>query len=433
METVESHCVIDPRSARVNIVLAIAAKLVSMAVAVLSVPLLLRILGTHDYGIWVTLTSLIAFISLLDLGVGNSMRNSVASMLPTGAEAVRLEFIGFFRLLCAVALLALVGFALMAPYLDLAEEHQGAVWLLYGPLLVLLPLLLGSSVLQGARATGLQAILQSASMWCFFGFIAMLAWRHQTPAIADLAIAWSLCYVAGLFVIFVLALRTIRLPAMRLLKGPLILLPAGRLRVGLEFLVLQLSSLVLYSLGNMLVFHHLGASEVARYDTVNKIFQVGLSFYTIVIGVLWSEIAKFRAAGDAAALTRMLWRLAAIAGAFSMVCLAGAFLVPEIIGLWVGHRIQVTRVEALAVAGLVSVQALAYVGAVFMNAFEKLRLQIAMAIVSISLMVPLTSLFMHKSMGILSVPVAAMLLTMLPMLICNVYATKLIRDVKVPV
>lgn len=423
----------SPKSARVNIALAMAAKLVSMAVAVLSVPLLLQLLGTHDYGIWVTLTSLIAFISLLDLGVGNSMRNSVASMSPTGAEAVRLEFIGFFRLLCAVALVALGGFTLMAPHLDLAEGHKGAVWLLYGPLLVLLPLMLGSSVLQGARATGLQAILQSASMWCFFGFIAMLAWRHQTPAIADLAIAWCLCYVAGLFVIFVLALRTIRLPAMRLLQGPLILLPAGRLRVGLEFLVLQLSSLVLYGLGNMLVFQNLGATEVARYDTVNKIFQVGLGFYTIVIGVLWSEIAKSRAAGDMAALIRTLWRLAAIAGVFSMVCLASAFLVPELIGLWVDNRIQVTRVEALAVAGLVSVQSLAYVGAVFMNAFEKLRLQIAMAMVSVSLMVPLTSLFMQRNMGIMSVPLAAMLLTILPMLICNLYAIKLIRNVKTSV
>lgn len=421
---------IGPRSARVNIALAMAAKLVSMAVAVLSVPLLLQLLGTHDYGIWVTLTSLIAFISLLDLGVGNSMRNSVASMSPTGADAVRLEFIGFFRLLCAVALLALAGFALMAPHLDLAEGHQGAVWLLYGPLLMLLPLLLGSSVLKGARATGTQSVLQSASTWCFFGFIVLLAWRHHTPAIVDLAIAWTLCYVAGLLVIFALALRTLQLPATRLLQGPLMSLPTGRLRIGLEFLVLQLSSLVLYSLGNMLVFHHLGATEVARYDTVNKIFQVGLSFYTIVIGVMWSEIAKFRAAGDAAALTRTLWRLTAIAGAFSMISLAGAFLVPELIGLWVGHRVQVTRVEALAIAGLVSVQSLGYVGAVFMNAFEKIRLQIAMAIVSISLMVPLTSLFVHKSMGISSVPLAAMLLTMLPMLICNLYAIKLIRDVK---
>ena len=64
---------ISPQSARTNIILAMTAKLASMAVSLVSVPLLLQLLGTHTYGTWATLTSLIAFIGLLDLGVGNSL------------------------------------------------------------------------------------------------------------------------------------------------------------------------------------------------------------------------------------------------------------------------------------------------------------------------------------------------------------------------
>lgn len=423
---------IGPRSVRANIAWAMAAKLASMAVAVLSVPLLLALLGTDRYGTWATLTSLVAFVSLLDLGVGNSMRNSVASMSPAVEESVRLEFIGFFRLLCVVALVATVSFCLMIPELDLAAGHRVAASLLYVPLLLLLPLLLGGSVLQGARATGLQAVLQAAGGWGFLAFIGLLAWLDRTPGISDLALVWSVCYVAALLVMFALALRTLHLPARRLLRGSVASLPPGRLRVGLDFFILQLSSLVLYSLGNMLVFHHLGASEVARYDVVNKIFQVGLSLYTIVIGVMWSEIAKYRAAGDAAALARTLRRLAAIAVLFSTVCLLGTVATPAVVDLWTQHRIHVSTREALAVAGLVSIQSLAYVGAVFMNAFEHIRLQIVLAVFSIVLMVPLASIFMERGVGIVSVPLAAMLLTLLPMIVCNLYARRLVRDVRQP-
>lgn len=423
---------IGAQSAKTNIAWSLVAKLVSMAVALLSVPLLLSLLGTHQYGIWATLTSLVAFISLLDLGVGNSMRNSVASLATSNDVLLQAEFIGFFRLLCLVGVLAAISFSLIVPWLEISSGHSVAAWLLYVPLLLLLPLMLGSNVLQGARATGLQAMLQASGSWSFFIFIGMFAWLGITPSINSLALSWSIFYLLALIVVFSLALRTLKLTWSRLLGGSISSLPSGRLRVGLEFLVLQLSSLVLYGLGNVLVFDNLGASEVARYDILNKVFQVGLSLYTIVIGVMWSEIAKSRAAGDAGALTRILRRLALIAVFFSMASVLGALVVPTLVDIWTGHRIHVETSEALSVAGLVSVQSLAYVGAVFMNAFEQVRLQIILGVVSIILMVPLATTFMSQGLGIASVPLAAMLLTVLPMICCNVYAVRLVRGVCKP-
>ncbi len=420
---------IGPKSASANIAWATAAKLLSIVCAVFSVPLLLALLGTEQYGMWATLTSLVAFISLLDLGVGNSMRNSVASMSTFNAESVRLEFIGFFRLLCLVGLVTTLGFCVALLWLDVAAGHVLAAWVLYVPLLVLLPLMLGSSVLQGARATGLQSVLHAVGGFGYFTYVGFLAWLGRTPTINELAVAWTSFYLIALVAVFLLGLRTLQLPARRLLSGSFASLPSGRLRVGLEFLVLQLSSLVLYSLGNLLVFQHLGSSEVARFDVLNKIFQVGLSIYTIVIGVMWSEIAKSRAACDADGLARTLRRLAGIAVLFSVACLLGAMVVPALIDLWTHHRIVVETHEALAIAGLVSVQSMAYVGAVFMNAFERIRLQIFLAVVATLLMVPLTSLLMAQGLGIASVPIAATLLTFVPMIVCSICAVQLIRGV----
>lgn len=423
---------IASRSARTNIAVALAAKLASIAVAVLSVPLLLNLMGNEGYGAWVTLTSLIAFISLLDLGVGNSIRNSVASMTSESENSVHVEFVCFFQMLCVVGFLMILATWIVFPQWHIAKEYRAAAWLLYLPLLLLLPLMLGSNVLQGARATGLQAALQAAGGWGFFAFVCVLAWSSYSPTISQLAIAWSVCYVIALLIAFVLALRALRLPARRLLKVSILALPKGRLRVGLEFLVLQLSSLVLYSLGNMLVFHHLGVAEVARYDVLNKIFQVGLSLYTIVIGVMWVEIARFRASSDASALGRILRRLTSIAVLFSIACIAGAFATPFVIDHWTQHRIQVSLVEALSVAVLASIQSLAYVGAVFMNAFEQIRVQILLAVVSILLMLPLSSALIAQNMGIKAVPLAASMLTLLPMVVCNLYAVRLVRGIRQP-
>lgn len=419
-------------SARTNIVIAMAAKLLTMGVAVLSVPLLLGLLGTQIYGTWVTLTSLIAFISILDLGVGNSVRNSVSRLDTNAQNSVRAEFVGFFQLLFFVALICLLLLAVAMNSTTLLSENRLAAALLYGPPLLLLPLLLGPSVLQGARATGLQSALQSATSWLFFALVLALVTLKVTPTLPELAIAWSVFYALVLGVTFALALRTVRVPARHLFRWSVGALPKGRLKIGGEFLALQLTSLVLYSLGNAIIFHELGAGDVARYDVLNKIFQVGLSFYTVVIGVVWSEISKHRATPDPTAMARILRRLAAVSIAFAAACAAGAFVAPTLIDHWTQHQLQVTLFESFTVAALVSVQSIAYVGAVFMNAFEQIRIQVLLGCVSIVLMIPLSIALIQQGLGIAAVPLAAMALTVLPAIVCNRNALRLVGSMKPP-
>lgn len=417
------------RSASSNIVLSIATKIMTMLVAILSVPILLQLLSTDQYGTWVTLTSLVAFISLLDLGVGNSIRNSVASIDTTNLEAVRSEFIGFFRLLCYVGLTTSACLVCLIFILDITPKNSLSILLLYLPILILLPLMLGASVLQGARAYGLQAVLQASGSWAFFALIGFWAWINYLPSIIGLAAAWSFFYLASLLLVFFLALKKLHIPFFRLLDTSIANLPRERLGLGLEFFVLQLSSLVLYSLGNILIFKHLGADEVARYDVINKIYQVGLSLYSVIIGVMWPEITRARAARNKKTLMNIFRNLAVIAGLFSTVALIGAFFAPKIVTLWTNHRIQIEPYEALPFAGLVAVQSLAYVGAVFMNAFEQIRVQILLGAISIVFMVPLSVYLMNIDAGIVSVPMAAMVLTALPMIACNIRALRLVRNV----
>ena len=401
-----------------------------MGVAVFSVPLLLSLLGTRDYGTWVTLTSLVAFIGLLDLGVGNSLRNSVAAAGDSVGEDVRAEFVEALHLLAGVGLAALLVFAIGSRFPSSLSEHLLPAALLYAPPLICLPLLLGNSVLQGAKAAGLQAVLQTSGSCAFFLLVGLLAWIGHSPTLEQLALAWSGFYVLALLAAFAIGLRVLRLPVRQLLTRPLTRAPRGRLRVGLEFLVLQLASLILFNLGNMLIFRKLGAGEVARFDVVNKIFQVGLSFFTIIVGVMWSEIARHRADANEHALWLVFRRLALAAACFSGLAIAGAALAPWLIDHWTGHRLQVTAQEGLALATLVSIQSFAYVGAVFMNAFERVRAQIALAVVSIVLLVPVSSWLMNRGAGIMAVPLTSGALTLLSVVLCNLYAIRLVRSVR---
>src|ERR1700733_14213342 len=55
-----------------------AAKLVTTAVTLVSLPLAVRYLGAERYGVWATITTTVVWINLLDLGIANTLTNHIS-------------------------------------------------------------------------------------------------------------------------------------------------------------------------------------------------------------------------------------------------------------------------------------------------------------------------------------------------------------------
>src|SRR5438132_210743 len=53
-------------------------KFLAGAVTIITVPLTLHYLGLERYGVWVTMSSVIAIMSFVDLGIGNGILSAVS-------------------------------------------------------------------------------------------------------------------------------------------------------------------------------------------------------------------------------------------------------------------------------------------------------------------------------------------------------------------
>ena len=81
-----------------NIVLSFFVKGWTAVIILLMVPLTLKMLGVYNNGVWLTISSVLIWLDVMDLGLGNGMRNAVASYLGTNQiqkvrEAVSSTFI----------------------------------------------------------------------------------------------------------------------------------------------------------------------------------------------------------------------------------------------------------------------------------------------------------------------------------------------------
>lgn len=106
-----------------------------------------------------------------------------------------------------------------------------------------------------------------------------------------LAILFITSYIISLFLVWINAIKIVQIKIKDLKNTFGYSINFQRIKVGLKFFGLQLSSIVIYSMGTLIVFTYLSSVDAAHYDVLNKVFLFGLSIFNIGIAVFWPEIA----------------------------------------------------------------------------------------------------------------------------------------------
>lgn len=181
----------------------LVSKGVTLLTLLVSVPLTVDYLGAERFGLWMAVSALIAFLTLLDFGVGNGLLNRVVEANGRGdIEGVRAAVgMGFF-LLCGVAVLLLTLFAVSYAWLpwptlfnvrsaEAVAEAGPAVAALVTTFALGLPLSVVSRVQLGFQE-GLRSNLWqiTANLAGFVGLLLVVAWRG--------GLVWLVVAVTGL-------------------------------------------------------------------------------------------------------------------------------------------------------------------------------------------------------------------------------------------
>ena len=95
---------------RKNVILSFLYKGVSLATSMLLVPMTIGYLDTYEYGVWLTLSSLLAWVALCDIGLGNGLRNNLAESLAQGdiKKSKSLISTAYFLIILIVAAVYLI-------------------------------------------------------------------------------------------------------------------------------------------------------------------------------------------------------------------------------------------------------------------------------------------------------------------------------------
>ncbi len=326
-------------------------KLVGIVVSFVSVPLTIGYLGREQYGAWVSIGSLLAWMALSDFGLGSSLNNAVTTAAGQDRpDLVRMHLSNGLFVLTVIA----AGFGLVAavawPYIDWATifgvtsasaraEIGPAMAVALGIFLLQVPLSMAGKIYLAYQEGRLGTYWGAAGNLLSLVALVIVTQTHGGLVALVIALAGSglLINVASNLWMF-LHHRPVLRPHLRHVRTA----EMGALgRVGSKFFLIQIMALVTFQTDNLVISHYLGAAQVPEYSLTYSLFSYTSLPQSVLFGYLWAAYTEAIARKDIDWVAKT-FRLNLFGGlAFTGVGIAAVALIARpFIGWWAGPDVE---------------------------------------------------------------------------------------------
>jgi O-antigen/teichoic acid export membrane protein len=369
---------------------ATVARVVQMGTSLVTIPFTLRYLGNERFGLWMTISSVLAMAAFADFGVGNGVLNTVARAFgKDDVEGVRRAVSSGFAVLISIATLVLFSFFAIYRFVNWADffrvvspqarSEAGPALAVFA---ICFALNISMDVVQRVQL-GLQQGYRYG-LWqlsgSFAGLVGVLGGIRFHVSLPVLVVA-----IAGA-PIFATTLNTVHFfgfvhpdlrPRWKLVSREVIWQIA---KLGGLFFVLQAVVAVSFSADNFIIARALGAVNVPEYSIPQRMFSLISMFVAMMVSPLWPAYGEALSRGHVGWVRRTLFRSLLLV--FSGGCLASGIMLllsRRLIFWWVGPHITPPAFLLLGLAVWTVVDCCGNTLAMFLNGAGIMRFQIAVA------------------------------------------------------
>lgn len=391
-------------------------RIAAVALSFFLVPLLLGYLGVERYGIWMTVLSVLYWLTFFDFGIGNGLRNRLSEALSRGDTHTGKELVS-----TAYAVIGIFSFIILMVGLGLIRVLD---W----------PSILNVSVLPPAELAALVAVVlvfTLAGFWLSLcqsvGYaFQQAAWAAATSLIGQVifgggllllgsfmgggVLSIGLMYGSGNLIgyLVVTAVLFCRLhPEVRPSPRCIVLNRMKEISgLGLRFFGIQAAALVIFATDNLIIAKVLGPAHVTPYTVVYQLFNLLVFAHGILLAPLWSAYTDAFAKGDLPWVRRMLRRMNWLMVPVVLLSIGGAIGGRAACAIWLGRDLDFPPLlfELMAVYAVIAIWNNVY--AYFLNGIGDVDLQLWLAVIAGALNIPL-SIWFARTVGMGSAGVIA--------------------------
>jgi O-antigen/teichoic acid export membrane protein len=398
---------------------ALLARVVQISASLITVPLTLNYLGNERFGLWMTISSVLAMAAFADFGVGNGVLNTVAKAFGRDdIDGIRKAVSSGFVILNIIALSLLLLFFGIYPFVSWADFFRVVspqARAEAGPALavfaVCFALNISMDVVQRVQL-GLQQGYRYG-LWQLCGSVTALIgvltgiWLHVSLPVLVVAIAGAPIFATALNAVHFFGFVR---PDLRPHRGLVARDAISQIaRLGGLFFVLQVVVAVSFSADNFVIARTLGAVNVPEYSIPQRMFALVTMMSSMLVAPLWPAYGESISRGDMNWVRRTL-RVSLLAVLVGSSVVSGLLLLlsPKLIHGWVGSRIHPPFLLLMGLAVWTVLNCCGDALAAFLNGASVIRLQVIVASIFGAGCLALKVFFIHRY-GVTGVPWATIL------------------------
>ena len=407
--------------AKKNIVASLVIRGCSIAISLVLVPLTINYVNTSRYGIWLTISSIIGWLSFFDIGLTQGLRNKFAEAKAKGDDLTAQIYISTTYALLGIIFASLwIIFFIANNYLNwsgilkVAESMNAEVSVLvmvvftYFCLSFVLKII--TTILIADQKPARSSLIDLSGQIISMIFIFILV-RTTEGSLIKLGIALCLSPIIVLMGANLWLFRGVYRKYKPSFSKIRFIYAKDLFNLGLMFFLIQFAAIIQFQSANIIIARNFGTEDVTSYNIVYKYFGILNMVFTIFLTPFWSASTEAYQKNDIQWIKNGIKRynqlniLMIIAGLFMLVFSATAFR------LWLGEG-KVNIPFSLSLWGFLYFFVIMY-GAKyvnFLNGISALRIQFIACMISPILYIALALLFIKRyEMGVYSLFAASII------------------------
>jgi O-antigen/teichoic acid export membrane protein len=424
-------------NAKKNILMSFLIKGCNIAIGLMLVPLTIHYVNPIQYGIWLTLSSIIGWFGFFDIGLGNGLRNKFAEALAKDEhQKARIYVSTTYAILIFIIAFALVLFLCINPFLNWSR-------ILNAPATM-------------ARELSLLAmvVFVSFSIQFVLQLISTILIADQKPAKASLFNFFGSLF--SLTVIFILTRTTtgnLFYLGLGLAFTPVLVLSASSIwfyshqykkyapsfkyvnlkyardlmTLGVKFFILQVAVIVLYETSNIIISQLFGPAQVTPYNIAYKYFGIISMVFGIVMTPFWSAFTEAWVKKDFVWIKSIMHKLNMLSGFLIIVILLMLAVSNFAFKLWVGKMVTVPISISIVLAAYFIIYVRNAIYIYFLNGIGKIKLQLYSGVIGMIINIPM-AIFLGKRLGVAGVILSCTILNGINMVWTVIQYNKIINN-----
>lgn len=394
---------------RLNIIGSALLKGVNIFIGLMLIPLTIKYVNPTQYGIWLTISSIVAWIGYFDLGLSLGFKNKFAQAKAQNNNTLAKQYVSttyavMVLLFVSLALVALVLNSLIdwTTILNLESGYYSELHMVFNILIVYFSLnmilRIVCTMLDACQRNVVSDFILTLGQLLTLIVIYLMIIAFPSGNLLLLSLVYS---CIPIIVLLIATFLVFRHPAFKYFSPTIdtvrFKLTNSIMALGIQFFVIMVSMLLIYQIVNVIISRNLGPDIVTQYNVAYKYYSILLMGMIVILNPLWAAFTEAYTKKDKVWMKKTLLNMERMIPVVICVIAVMYLCSTFFFKLWIGNDVKVPHLTSVSIALFTLIQVIANIYMYLINGIGKVRLQTIIyavfALLSIPVMDNLCKLF----------------------------------------